>query len=1418
MKATFYILWLLFISHSFIVGQNLTMEFREYYGIDNNGNTQYAAQSSYPTLGIADDFGSRQNGNDLYDWHGGIDYNDTDIDGDIHDLIIAVENGRVHGNMLSGTSPKYVVIEGADHNFNYLHLFHDGTIIGNAYQTSGGCELRRPDPPYDMGDYWTIIFEVFGTISAIGNIPNNVNATVSSPNYINGTPIPISNSVTNTFPMIGPVGNSGMDSNMYIGVHCHLGLTPSYIDIPWNDNTAKNPLEYVDHRRPNYMIDILKQDDITNGIDLIYPGDDETTIQVRVKMDLPQSQQNAKRYDDLMDVEKTEFKIKKKLAYDIFRPVKGPYYNRIELGGTHNGTRMPNGMINDGSSPYIGNWSRTGVQPIAYATNNAHPYDDFYFADFVTRIHKNDPMDGGTTSTMIANCPDKARYIDGEYLLKGVVTDVRGTIHEGPKDASGNIIPIEFTLDNFKPFVKRVQVFYGSSTVVYKEEWDCSLFDCITFSNNNLQTQFNCREVRDRSMLVKVRTSEQMKTNSMRMHIPNLNILNRIPIYSGSGLDYFIFEIKATEINGNSLFLLQFSGNDNNYNSLISFNSSHKTKCINVPTRESEITWNDLNTPNLTYGIDHLHSFSISCGSGGFNYPNGTTSIFLIGDEIELTADISNTFEFDCNEGIIDLHVKGGCSEEYTFEWSNGETTEDLSGLLPGKYCVTVTDPMCGFAEECFIVPEVPYTGDAYIGIVKQVSRCTPNPLVWTGYYTESNDGILCLSYPNNFPNYTAYWSDGYIGTGACRYNVSTGTYSVLLVLDNGCEIKLDEVEVCCCENPTSYPNHPNIPFCNNTSSGNIEKDIEIEKAILIGSNNNDGSIQLFINTNLDVTYKWSDPNLPNSGLVTGLSPGIYCVTVSYARCGDEDSSDSGCYEIIDCSTTNIQMSETLSNICYDSENNKYYKYGAISLDVSGGSPPYNFSWSNGDINQNLNNLTEGGEYCVTVTDKYNCGKIACYNLEVSVGTTERIGETCEFNEKCDGEIVNTYDIGSYWGYDPNDCTYEVKYCNDGFEIDRRFVGFDLDRSYFFDDNCYAVLRCYNGEDWREIYGQNCRDCVFELVPQNDDDEDGPQYVYCCHIDYCYYEVYFDEGQYLDFSRITNIDEDESAYKYIVGESEDCGFGYDNCCLDEGDPGFRHIEIHPCESEEYEYYFKDADCSDVYEFNVNYSGRIGDGDCFGSPVIEESYEKIIPVHVNNIFNLEEIKLDGNNFKNFVKNRVLKINSANVSADCSQIRISFDCDREGESKITLWDLNNIEDIINLDYSTLIGQNNLTIKGVNIVSGEYLMVVKHGDKELWSRLNINCKNSSSIVNDINYKNNIVIYPNPTSGKVKINIPNGESLNLEIYVKNILGEVRLYKEIHEKSKVNIDISPFIDGLYFIELFKNNEKIYTGKLIKIN
>ncbi|MTB54027.1 SprB repeat-containing protein, partial [Lewinella sp. W8] len=87
------------------------------------------------------------------------------------------------------------------------------------------------------------------------------------------------------------------------------------------------------------------------------------------------------------------------------------------------------------------------------------------------------------------------------------------------------------------------------------------------------------------------------------------------------------------------------------------------------------------------------------------------------------------------DDGTVDLTVSGG-SGSYTYAWSNGATTEDLSGLAAGTYTVVVTD-----AAGC--------SGELTVTIDQ------PEPLVATGVTTDvicnddagtSDDGTITLT------------------------------------------------------------------------------------------------------------------------------------------------------------------------------------------------------------------------------------------------------------------------------------------------------------------------------------------------------------------------------------------------------------------------------------------------------------------------------------------------------------------------------------------------------------------------------------------------------------------------------------------------------------------------------------------------
>jgi hypothetical protein len=80
----------------------------------------------------------------------------------------------------------------------------------------------------------------------------------------------------------------------------------------------------------------------------------------------------------------------------------------------------------------------------------------------------------------------------------------------------------------------------------------------------------------------------------------------------------------------------------------------------------------------------------------------------------------------------------------------------------------------------------------------------------------------------------------------------------------------------------------------------------------------------------------------------------------------------------------------------------------------------------------------------------------------------------------------------------------------------------------------------------------------------------------------------------------------------------------------------------------------------------------------------------------------------------------------------------------------------------------------------------------------------------INEMNARNSMTVYPNPSSGIFNIETPSGSKL--EIY--NVMGEL-IYKSITAEEKTTIDLSTQAKGMYFIKMADKNQLEINKKII---
>lgn len=363
----------------------------------------------------------------------------------------------------------------------------------------------------------------------------------------------------------------------------------------------------------------------------------------------------------------------------------------------------------------------------------------------------------------------------------------------------------------------------------------------------------------------------------------------------------------------------------------------------------SSIVKTDLNCKNVATGTVNL---TVSGGTSPFTYywDNAETSedlsnVFAGNYNVTVTdknscqttnsttltepaTSISTSFvktDASCgaSNGSINLTVSGG-TPNYSYEWSNGTTLQDLTNIDADYYYVTVKDAnQCEKTETISIVN----AGAPTVTATKVEVICNGG-----------SNGSIDVTVSGGTPSYTFEWSNG--ATSQDIDNLFAGDYTITVSDVSSCKTILPIV--------ISDPDAIVIDY--------IKKDVSCNGVC-------DGEIDLTVtggNPPYDYNWvPWATNEFSEDQL--NLCPDYYQVTVVDSK---------SCVDVKD--SIIISEPDTIKIEYTTIPANGGNADGSIDITVTGGTPPYEYVWNVGAMQEDLINFPSFN-YIVFVTDANNC-------------------------------------------------------------------------------------------------------------------------------------------------------------------------------------------------------------------------------------------------------------------------------------------------------------------------------------------------------------------------------------------------------------------------------------------------------------
>ncbi|MBO9584289.1 MAG: T9SS type A sorting domain-containing protein [Flavobacterium sp.] len=353
-------------------------------------------------------------------------------------------------------------------------------------------------------------------------------------------------------------------------------------------------------------------------------------------------------------------------------------------------------------------------------------------------------------------------------------------------------------------------------------------------------------------------------------------------------------------------------------------------------------SWNDGPTTEDRTGLPAGGYNLVVTDANGCTKPFAFTinqSSFALGG----TTVINNVSCNGGSNGSIDLTPTGG-TPGYTYNWSDGPTTQDRTGLVAGTYAVTIRDANnCSFTISNITIGQPTTALNLLTGGGQTDVSCKGG-----------GNGTATVAPTGGTPGYTYSWSTTPVQTTATATGLIAGTYTVTVTDANNCQAT------------RSFTiGEPASALSALTGGGKTDVSCR-------GGSNGSATVAPTGGTP-GYTYSWA-PSGGTAATATGLAAGVYTVTVTDAN---------GCQafrtfainqpaSVLSAATGGGQTNVS----CYGGAN------GTATVVPTGGTPSYTYSWNTTPV-QTTATATglAAGTYTVTVTDSNACQTTRSYTI-----------------------------------------------------------------------------------------------------------------------------------------------------------------------------------------------------------------------------------------------------------------------------------------------------------------------------------------------------------------------------------------------------------------------------------------------------